>query len=359
MKTVLVLTREDVIKDLLKKEIEEVIFAVEGYSRFPLFSKEEAITLAKDCHQEGIHPFLEWDILMTESIFDKTVFEMSLDFLNLFSAIRVQDLGALHFLKKNYPQKKVQLILEHGNHNFESLLAFSQVHPLLERMILSPQIPGALLKQYAEKLPCPIEILLKGPVLLSYTPRHLLSRLGENDVKMTCLEGQAFTLHALEKKAGTLIYHDRLFSLEKRKDELREWKNCFFRIDQRLTNQEAILTEGFFEKNDSSDVFVHLKNAVIERRDGDYLGEVIDVVKDHFIGISLAHPSRSLKVGDWITFQTPEGRIKEQQVTSLFNFLHEDIFEGKNGDIVFTPHRGVVSVRSSAYFKKDENHECL
>ena len=351
MKMVVVLEKNENLSTLKKSQVQEVVLAVHGFSRFPVFEKEEALSLAKNCLSNGLRPLLEWDILMTEAVLEKTAKNLDSIFLDCFSAIRVQDLGGLNFLKKHFPQKKVQLILEHGNHNFESLQAFSKIHPCLERMILSPQIPGDLLKKYASELSCPIEILFQGPLNLSYTPRHLLSRLGEKEVNLKSLEGRAHELHALENDHGTILFHALRFSLEGRKDELDTWSNCLFRIDPRLSKVSTGTTEGFFEKNESAEVFVHLKNTLIERRDGYYLGEVIDVVREHYIGISLSHPKRSIKINDWLVFQTPEGRIKEQQVTELWNFLLEPLTEGKNGEIVFIPHRGTVSVRSSVYFK--------
>lgn len=351
MKLVVVLQKNENLSSLKQNQVQEVIFAVQGYSRVPIFEKDEAYKMAKQCLAEGLRPLLEWDILMTDLVFEKTTHELSFDFIDIFSAVRIQDLGGLNFLRKKFPQKNIQIILEHGNHNFVSLQAFTQVHPRIERLILSPQIPGNLLKKYAQNLKCPIEVLYQGPLFLSYSPRPLLSRLGENDVEIKSLEGQPHELHAIENNHGTIIFHSLRFSLEKRREELESWENCFFRVDTRLDKVSHGTTEGFFERNESSEVFVHLKNSLIERRDGDYLGEVVDVVRERFIGICLAHPHRTLKIGDWLVFQTPEGRIKEQQVTELCNFLLESVDEGKNGDVIFIPHKGVVSVRSSVYFK--------
>lgn len=351
MRFVAVLTKVDELSSFLKEGMKELILPVFAYSRLPSLTKEEALSLSKECQNQGVRLLLEWDVLMTQEHLQKLIKETDQDFLNLFSAIRVQDLGALHFLKKNFPEKNVQLILEHGNHNFESLLSFSKVHPKLERMILSPQIPGSLLKDYAKRLPCPIEILYQGPLMLSYTPRHLLSRLGESYVRMRSLEGQAHELQAIDNMNGTLIIHGSRFSLERRKSELETWENCYFKVDQRLAQSDSPQTEGFYQKNQSSEVFVHLKNALIEREDGNYVGEVIDVVREHTIGISLAHPTRKLKKGDFLVFRTPEGRIKEQEVTQLWDFLMNPIEEGRQGEIVFIPHRGMVSVRSSVYYK--------
>lgn len=350
MKFIYVLSHRDQLTRL-PQGTEEVVLPLEGFSRLPFLKKEEVSELISLIHQQGLKVSLEWDILMTDKVLQKLIDETDLSFFSSFDFLRVQDLGAFHFIVKTMPQKKIQLILEHGNHNFESLCSFAQVSTQIDRLVLSSQIPGSLLADYSKRLPCSIEVLYEGPLMLSYTPRHLLSRLGETHVKMKSLEGNSPELQALDNQNGTLIMHKTRFSLEKRREQLEKWDSAYFRIDERMTTSEGIKTEGFFEKNDSSEVFVHLKNSIIEREDGLYAGEVIDVVREHTIGISFAHPTRVLRKGDELVFKTPEGRLKEQVVTELWDFLLHPIEEAKNGDIVFIPHRGTVSVRSSVYFK--------
>ena len=350
MKFVYVLSHRDQLKHL-PQGTEELVLPLEGFSRLPFFKMDEASELVNLIRAKGLKVSLEWDILMTDKVLQKIIADINLNFFNLFSSLRVQDLGAFYFILRSMPQMKIQLILEHGNHNFESLSSFAQSSTQIERLVLSPQIPGALLENYSKHLPCPIEVLYEGPLMLSYTPRHLLARLGEGHVIMRSLEGNSPELQALDNQNGTLVMHRTRFSLENRREQLENWDHAYFRLDERMTNSLGTKTEGFFEKNQSSEVFVHLKNSIIEREDGLYAGEVIDVVREHMIGISFAHPNRYLKKGDVLVFKTPEGRIKEQLVTELWDFLLHPLEEAKNGDIVFIPHRGTVSVRSSVYFK--------
>jgi putative protease len=96
--------------------------------------------------------------------------------LSVFSAIRVSDLGAAHWVVQQLPQMPLQLVVEAGNHNLEALLGWCEhFASSLERLVLSIELPGAKLAEYCQALPVPCEVLGAGPILLFYSPRSLLT----------------------------------------------------------------------------------------------------------------------------------------------------------------------------------------
>ncbi len=337
----------------------EWIIALESFSRFPVFFEKDLLTLKELAQKKKVKLVLEWDILMTECVLE----ERKKQFENVFSffdAFRVQDLGALNFLVNKANVQQVQLILDHGNHNLFSLEHFAKVSSKIERLILSPQIPKEILKQYQDKLSCPIEILFLGHLPISYTPRKLLAKhfpvhKSDDVFKIQSKEGQKFVLNAVENQNGTFLIYDHLFTLEGEEQEVASWDKCFFRFDDRFKSLSDKKFSGLFKENKTAELFVHLKNSLIERKDeGTYLGEVVDIHKEHFIGIHLQNPKEVLRRQDLLCIKTPEGRIKELMVKDIKNFLLEKIEEGKHEGIVFIPYLSGVTVRSSVYLLERE-----
>ena len=93
------LESEDQILPFKKAGFKEVILEPRELSRMGRLKLDELIRLARIAVKSGLSPILSWDILMTENIFQKVELYLKDVPLEIFSAIRVQDPGAVEFLK--------------------------------------------------------------------------------------------------------------------------------------------------------------------------------------------------------------------------------------------------------------------
>src|SRR4051812_28718605 len=73
----------------------EVILCHQGLSRLGTLDLASLHDLAKSARDLDLRPVLEWDILMTSDPFAEAVSHLKQIDLSLFSAVRVQDPGAL------------------------------------------------------------------------------------------------------------------------------------------------------------------------------------------------------------------------------------------------------------------------
>ena len=165
-----------VLEGTLDKDLVEVIVSTRTLNRYSEGSFDELMELISLNQAYKLKLLLEWDVLKQESLFNVCTDELKKLPLHEFSAIRVQDPGALHYVKENFPWLKIQLILENGNHNFTGLERWKNyLGNQLDRLILSNELSRDHLQRYAKELNVPIEILVFGRILLFYTPRNLLS----------------------------------------------------------------------------------------------------------------------------------------------------------------------------------------
>lgn len=377
MKLVTYLNNE---KDLELISNADILLAPNELSRKALIPLDKINSLAKTCQERTLRPILVWDILMTEANFQKALVALKeIDFKSLY-AIRVQDPGALNYLVENYPEIKIQLILENGNHNLEAIKNWVSLSgPNLERIILSIELPKDILKIYINelsKLNISSELMGLGPILLFYSPRSLLNPLlSEKKETVSALVSSAESPHkgfkVVENSHGTFMYNTKdHFILDEIKC-LKEMGLNFLRVeadsnllgpinslieDFNLNVLELIkekypnkLMKGFFSVNKTDVLFPKLKNYRIARTDQNYLGEVVDVHKKKLMGIFLKNPQLDLTLNDSIEIKTPEGKSKILKVLDIKNSSLDPIEKGQSGSLVFVPHLGGVSVRSAIF----------
>lgn len=375
------LENENQISALKMAGFKEVILEPRELSRMGRLNLEELIRLAKRALESGLSPILSWDILMTENLFRKVEVYLKRVPLEAFSAVRVQDPGAAEFLKSNYPNMPIHLILETGHHNFESITGWMEhLGEQLKRVVLSLELPKKSLQLFLAKIPCETELLGLGRILLFYTPRNLLSpsfSLREEFVEVVGASSE--TPHKdfpiIENRHGTFMYHPKGHNLLDHAFELKEMGLDFLRFDFRSEDFFPLLEkigpilssavnfssvknyfsqkciQGFFKANKSDVLFKKLKNHRIQRKDKNYLGEVVEVVKKNYVAVLLKNPNEKIFLHDELEFKTPEGKIKTQRIHFLRDALLEDINMGTNGEIVFVPHMSALSVRTAVYKK--------
>ncbi len=358
----------------------EVLLAPREISRNAFLQLDQVNSLAQACLSLSLRPILVWDILMTEGSFQKAIDSLKKIELKSFYAIRVQDPGALNYLVENFPEFKIQMILENGNHNLAAIKNWVFLGGKnLERIILSIELPKEILKNYIfelTNLKINSELMGIGPIALFYSPRSLLNPLLENkkeevSAQVSSKESPHKGFKVVENSHGTFMYNTRDHFILDEIESLKEMGLTYLRVEIEPSlldeissllddfNQEKVelikgkypnkLMKGFFLVNKTDVLFSKLKNYRIARLDENYLGEVVDVHKKKMMGIFLKNPKLDLEIFDSIEIKTPEGKTKSLKVLDLKNSSLEKIEKGSSGSIVFVPHLGGVSVRSAIF----------
>lgn len=366
----------------------EVIVSHTQLSRVSQTSKEELLAMIALNQKLKLNLVLEWDVLKQDSLFRKIANDIESLPLHEFKAIRVQDPGALHFVKEKFPWLKVQLILENGNHNLTGLLRWQEfLGDQLDRLVLSNELSKDHLKSYASILPGKLEILTFGRILLFYSPRLLLSPLSkdemENKTRELSKNFEAFgtseeSPHAgfplIENQHGTFMFNVKDLFLLDHMEELRTLNLGAIRVDLRFdesfkhmeTVAKAVKGEvsdlaamkssnvrpvikGFYNINKTDVLFSKLKNKRIARNDESYLGEIVDVERDHSMALLIKSKELTLKVGMELKILTPEGKVKTITAQELLSTTGSNLTEVKVNEVVLLPFvRGIVG-KSQVY----------
>jgi U32 family peptidase len=330
--------------------------------------------------------YLQWDILMTDSLFTGVCAQLNGrwdELVQNFDGIRVQDSGALVWLKeKSYPGS-VHFICENGNHNLRGLLSWYNFWPeKISRLVLSPEFTATTLKELKEQIPCEIEVLAAGNILLFYTPRHLVSPLYENDSNLkeeekleefrvfgTSEESPHKGFPIIENNHGTFMFNTKeLFILDEEK-QIEDLDELHFRVDYPIEeldliqlelfkerkwknfqeSRKATQTKGFFRSNKTDVLFKKLKNHRLQDRGSHYIGDVVDVKKKKHIAILVKGQNLTLKAGDEIKLLSPEGREKVVPLNYLKDADQNVMDCASTGQIFFIPHVGGISVRTMVF----------
>ena len=376
---------EDMAQLGLAKEagVREVVLQPEALGRFGKLGRDQAQRLAKEAKALDLRAVLEWDILMVGEELDlAAAFFEGLD-LSLFEAVRVQDPGALEVVlqKSSLP---IQLILESGNHNLESLTGWRDyVGARLDRMVLSIELTRDTLERYRKELDVPVEFLVLGRIPLFYTPRNLLSALlPEDDERrarplLSAVGESEESPHkgfpVLENRHGTFMFHIKHQFLLEHLEELGFVDAA--RVDLRFGADPRLLLEarkvfngeisgkdfksfypfdvikGFYKVNKSDVLFKKLKNRRIQRQDENYIGEVLEIAKGKHQVIRIKG-KLSVEKGMKLLFVTPEGKELSAPVVELRSTSMRDLESAAPGSLIVINYLGGVWVKSQVYLQK-------
>jgi putative protease len=367
---------------LLENQVNEVIVSVKELGRFSetTLKELEEMILIKRKHS-SLKLILEWDALNQENKFKKTIEVLNKIPLIEFQAIRLQDPGAIYYVKENYPWLKIQLILETGNHNLVGIKRWQNfLGAQLERIIVSNELSKEYLELYTSSINTPIEVLIFGRILLFYSPRSLIAPLEKKNIEKSFIEVVGTSEESphsgfpiIENQHGTFMFNVKDLSLLENIEELKQIGINDFRIDLRFDNHFLELNniiskiknntdykasgprpyvKGFYNVNKTDVIFVKLKNKRIVRVDENYLGVVVDVERDHQLTILTKNPKKNISSLK-LKIITPEGKEKKldrfQFKNSEFNVV--DCFE--NEEIVTVPYVNGVTVKSQVYIDND------
>lgn len=358
--------------------LDEVILSTKDFSRFGRLTFIEFQSISTRAKELGLKVIFEWDILMTQTNFERKLQEVKA-YLDLADSVRVQDPGAFHWLVEN-TQKTLQFIAENGNHNLESLVNWIQFSPnRTERIILSIELPRNTIEEYVRSLNVPCELLGLGRILLFYSPRHLLSPLKEirEDDEFEALGESEESPHKgfpiVQNRHGTFMFHIKDFSLIEYANELKQMGLHYFRIDLRFSdfsdfqtisdliadfNQSQFdkfknrypqdLMRGFYLVNKTDVLFSKLKNNRLQKREGNYIGEVLESYKSSHLAIMVKNP-RGLKKSDKLKILHPKGNEIEVQIYSLKNLEMNDVDEVQSGEMALIQFVNGVWVKSQVF----------
>lgn len=359
----------------------EVILGHRELSRFGKLTSEEFSSLASRAKELGLRVIAEWDILMTENAFvnaTRFVKEVSA----VADVLRVQDPGALEWSLRE-TTLPVQFIAENGNHNIRALQGWiDHAQGRMERIILSIELSRDVIAEYCRSLSVPCELLGLGRILLFYTPRSLLSPLAPEKLRvneeLTALGESEESPHKgfpiVENRHGTFMFHIKEFCLLEYAQDLAANGLGFFRLDLRF-GMEKFLPEatslirsfttegfdafkeqypqdfmrGFYLVNKTDVLFPKLKNSRLQKRDGDFIGEVMDAEKGSHLAIIVRNP-KGLKKTDRLKILHPKGEEFEIKIHSLRNLSLEEVDEIGLDQMAIIPYVGGVWVKSQVFY---------
>jgi putative protease len=395
MKLTTYLNKLEDISELKKQGVTELILGHRALTRFgelSTFSLNQAID---QCLESNITPVVEWDVLSVESKFEICKQVLSEINLEKVKSIRLQDPGAIHYVKEYFPNLKIQLLLESGAyHNKKAIDAIIKlVGEPLERIVLSLELTKDIVESYIESYQnIDVEFLGLGRILLFYTPRSLVRPLYETDLPETYLvnerpvevlasseESPHKGFPVLENIHGTFMFNTKDHFVLEYLPELKKIGLNYLRVDLRFDNRMDNLSDvvtlvdsvdgdfrsdivekikqdsqrpvirGFFHVNKSDVLFKKLKNYRLLRKDERFIGDIIEVNKGHHLGIFVRSRTNSLSIGDKIKLITPDGKEKTTQIKSMQKSNHQNIDRAHAGEIVFIPHVSGISVKTVVY----------
>lgn len=369
----------------------EVIVGISSLSRF----SENNISVLMDmisCNQIlKLSLLLEWDILAQENRFKNSTEELAKLPLHEFKSIRLQDPGAVNFIKSHYPWLKIQLILENGNHNFTGLSRWIDfLGENLDRLVLSNELSREHLVKYSKNLKSKIEVQAFGRILLFYSPRLLLSPLKKSEISEnlknknleafgTSEESPHSGFPLIENIHGTFMFNVKDLSLIEHVSELKEMNIDACRFDLRFDNahdflekflshtliqedaalgaeikhfHQRPLIKGFYNVNKSDVLFPKLKNSRIQRFDAQYIGEVIDVERMEQITLIVKSEDLTLNLGDSIRLVTPEGKVKNLLIKDLKNISKEPLIKVSRDEICTIPYLSGIVAKTQVYLEQ-------
>ncbi len=361
--------------------LSEIILGHKNISRFGKLSSEEFFTLSNRARELNLRVIGEWDILMTENTFNLS-YPVVTSLLSGIDVLRVQDPGAFEWAITN-TQKPLQFIAENGNHNLPALQGWiDHAQGRMDRIVLSIELSRDVIAEYIQKLTVPCELLGLGRILLFYTPRALISPLAPEKLKVneeiSVLGSSEESPHKgfpiLENRHGTFMFHIKEFCLLEYARDLAALGLGFFRIDLRFgmqNFQSEVMTlsshfeatafddfkakypqdfmRGFYLVNKTDVLFPKLKNHRLQKRDGDFVGEVLDAEKGSHLAIMIKNP-KGLKATDKLRILHPKGEEFDIMIHSLKNLSLEEVTEIPVDQMAIIPFVNGVWVKSQVFY---------
>lgn len=363
---------------------QEVLLEAKAISRTGTLDGAALELASSQAKAAGKRVVLVWDVLASDDdIATQAAFVRTLDLARV-DAIRVQDAGVAEYVREHFPELKLQLVLETGNHNLQGIKAWID-HFKPERIALSNEIPIGTLAEWRPQIPCEIEVQVMGQLLLFFTPRKLLTPIEKERKQQELLqrfatnlepgrsEGKVFPI--LENRHGTFMFYEKELFLLPYIEEIQAAGVDVARIDLKAHDADTLtpliraylersqaetldaikahlgpkLTRGFFKSNRTDKQFAKFKNQHTfgaEEQEG-FVGPVVDVKKKRYLLIETKGP---LKVGDKLRIVTPEGANVELTINILSAPKGKAVQEAVTPGLWYVNHVPRVSSGSMVFF---------
>ena len=333
------------------------------------------------CNNFKIVPVLNWDRLETDLLLDDQIelFKKLIKNHSSIILVRVLDLGVAQYLKENHSQIKIQLNLKNlGNNLISAKSWISYFKSCLDRIILPVESSYKDHLKILKEVNVACELYVLGPIQMFYSPRKLLSSsldgvLLDNIEYITSEESAHKDLPIVETNAGTIIYNNKHLSLIEYIKEFMQDGINYFMVDLSMTQNKQLilkklfehidndcffdtaelqslynhrLIKGFHDVNKTDVLFDKLKNIRLLRYDRNFIGEVVDIIKGHRIGIEVKSGHNILENDMPLCFITPEGKKINFRIKEIFNSTNRKVNSAKLGEIVFFKHIKGVCAKS-------------
>jgi collagenase-like PrtC family protease len=310
---------------------EEVILAP-----WPLVGKkisiDEVFFLVEAAKKAGLKPLIEID----GPLFDEEI-ESFLNLLNSFPlTVRVFDPGLANRVLEKFPSLNIHLLLDGRAHNTVALFFWAkQFGNSLKRLVLSCELPCHELSSFAQKCPVPVEIMVFGRPILSFSRRFLLSPWTSlQEIKMDSTESAHRGLMIFENERGTAIFHPKILSrvgtmksltgiaygfIDRPAEEIADVISCLrnedFEGEKNLCRRLGYeITRGFARNNRTHLMFRHLKT-VFKRDDALFLGEIMETYPKDWMVVRVGE--RPLALGQSVVLVTPDSKEREARIEKL------------------------------------------
>lgn len=359
----------------------ELLIEHRDLARVGFLDSAGCVALAREAKARGLRTVLVWDLLLSDNqLLAGAATIRALD-LSLFDAIRIQDAGAARYAKEVFPQLERQLVLETGNHNLPGILRWIEaVAP--HRVVLSNELPMALVAQVRAAVSVELEYLALGRLLIFYTPRKLVSPvttiLAEEQEAVERFvtseeDGKNKHFPLIENQHGTFMYYEKDMFLVPYLAEMAAAGVDYARIDTKFFDDAALLTalqayladpdetqatalkallgprltRGFFKSNRTDKQFKRLKNQYLAvREDAVYVGEVLETKKKSYTALRSEH---AFAVGDRLQLQNPEGKLSTTTIQSIRNSSGQSVDRAASPGIWVVNHISGASAGSKLY----------
>jgi len=230
--------------------IKDVLIEPVKLTRMGSLEWQPALYLAERALQLSLNPILVWDTLMTQAEFRVLTSGLVASEFQVFSAVRVVDLGAAHWIINN-TNLNIELICEAGSHNIDALCVWCEIFKdRLVRIIVSHEIPENDLIALCKQVPCSLEILGAGRIEIFYSPRPLLSKNfelatdGQKEVTVASPDSHNRLFPVLETSQGTMMYLHRDRFILDRWNKFIEMGVASLRVDLRHVSSKGHAAEG-------------------------------------------------------------------------------------------------------------------
>jgi U32 family peptidase len=351
------------INECAKSEmIQELLIECDALSRLGGNSLTTVIELAKYATRYNLSSVLIADVIVREPELPNFINTINQIPQELFSAIRVSDLGLAYWILEN-TKSNIHFCAEAGFHNLSGILALSEIFgQRLTRIVLSNELPLTTISKWCQAIKVPVEILGAGRIELFYTPRPLLSNnfttnnnfFGITEVLSSSEDSHNRAFPTVESRHGTIMFLHKDRNLFSNFKELEFVKVATFRIDMRhisnapsrctgigeilnsLTSDKVVnwpiaSMVPFQRTNGTTRQFSKLRSFIAEgKKKKDCFAIVLDTKKDQYTALKAFKP---LEISDNFIFATPEGIEKIFPVHKFYATTGEPILQCDTDDI--------------------------